>query len=135
MEENIIMKENNYKFRFLCLIFAVYFIFALTLQFNDNNPIIGITHYSSALLITLIAFFNKVHVLIFSLIFLISILLTIYWYIRFFISLNICIPLQFNLCQEAQEAFGLTITTIWILIIIIKNYNKIRNVEKYTRFY
>lgn len=48
-----------------------------------------------------------------------------------------CFPLQFNLCHPAANAFGLTITFIWILSLTIYGYNKVRKtnmINKYIRF-
>ena len=115
-------------------IMIIYFFLVSLLQFNDPNPFIGLSLYICSIGITLLVIFKRAHLLFMLLTSMFLIILSGFWWFKFFLDRNECLPLEFDMCPSGQSAFGFSISSIWVLFLTLYSYRFVQETTRYEKY-
>ena len=132
-------REHRYKkfsrvslwvFRVLCVLAALYFFWALLLQFNDTDWILSVAVYAGAVLVTLVAATDRIPYPV-SIIAGLIVLIVDTWWLYKFLTTARCQPITslWDMCHAGQNLFGYVIIAVWLFAVavrgVIREYNVI----------
>ena len=93
---------------------------------NEKEIALGII--LGSIVITLLSFVGKTDLRFLVASSLFVAIITVFCWVILFLNISSCIPFTFELCSQAQHAGGFSITTSWLLFLLI--YYRVTNLKK-----
>ncbi len=108
---------TKWVFRGVNVLMLVYFTWALSLQFNDPQWLLSVLVYVAAIIVSVIALFDRIPSWVAAVTAVAVLLVDTVWLVAFRRHPDTCLPLTWDMCHEAQNLFGYMIIALWLAVI------------------